>query len=130
MENDKLLEGNKLIAEFMGATVTSKNTCTNYGNMQIPYWAFERTDFDQVTLGAYKYATSWDWLMPVVENINTMKAPGYREKFDVVIWKNDCHINTYREVLFETFRYNGEELISVVYRCVIQFITWYNNLSK
>jgi|SRR6185312_15737930 len=57
MKENEILEGNKLIAEFMGAVFaeTQINIPSKDGQ-----WYF---------IEDLKYNYSWDWLMPVVEKI-------------------------------------------------------------
>lgn len=63
------LEGNKLIAEFMGGKVREDGTVSGYSKMPIPKWAKREYNFDTLRVGGYDYHTSWDWLMPVVGKI-------------------------------------------------------------
>jgi hypothetical protein len=55
--NNEIIQGNKLIAEFMGGTLDSPSA---------PYYYF-------LSEGRYKtellYHSSWDWLIPVIEKI-------------------------------------------------------------
>ena len=115
------MEGNKIIAEFMGEkTGTSKR-----GSLILIH---DKPDDDVSHPFSYpQYHTSWDWLMPVVEKINSVN----NNEYDVIIWRNDCHINDRTEIIFETSRRkSGELLIEVVWEAVIQFITWYNSLTS
>lgn len=66
MEN--VIEGNKLIAEFMGGRVTAIGTCKPYPS-DLPHWAKQLQDFDWIKIGGYEYHSSWDWLRPVIEKI-------------------------------------------------------------
>lgn len=78
--NKKIAEGNRLIAEFMGAIVTL-DYC------EIPdvqdglgfYFKKENApDFDlRYCSEGLKYHSSWDWLMPVVEKIESL---GYQSE--------------------------------------------------
>lgn len=52
MKKEEIIEGNKLIAEFMG-----EHTWTNLTTLKQEY------------NGNYQYHSSWDWLMPVVQKI-------------------------------------------------------------
>tara|TARA_R110002020_G_scaffold16416_1_gene57908 strand:- start:266 stop:520 length:255 start_codon:yes stop_codon:yes gene_type:complete len=77
---------NKLIAEFMGFTDEA---------------------FERVNLLTLKYNTSWDWLMPVVEKMNTTEL---WEEYDI------SYLATY---LVSTD-------INATYNAVIEFINEYN----
>ena len=66
----EIIEGNKLIADFMelesrdAIGIEKSNRCTKmfkFENKHIGGWSFT-----WVADGALKYHSSWDWLMPVV----------------------------------------------------------------
>tara|TARA_R110000782_G_scaffold29444_3_gene73233 strand:+ start:279 stop:557 length:279 start_codon:yes stop_codon:yes gene_type:complete len=60
------MKDNKLIAEFMGMTYSDPNDnsvmiqMTPQGNEVVP-------------IESMQYHTSWDWLMPVIENIDHLQ---------------------------------------------------------
>ena len=102
-------ENNRLIAEFMGYEIDPLFTMP------------DGSDYNNNAL----YHLSWDWLMPVVEKIESF------------IFKNDEYYNF--QILGGCCVYvissNGNELICVdngkskldcVYQAVIEFIEWYN----
>tara|TARA_B110000503_G_C6849799_1_gene290312 strand:+ start:70 stop:393 length:324 start_codon:yes stop_codon:yes gene_type:complete len=68
------MKDNKLIAEFMGMTYgdPNDNSVMIQGNEVVPIESME-------------YHSSWDWLMPVVEEIESM---GY----EVIIAESRCKI--------------------------------------
>ena len=63
MTDKEILDGNKLVAEFMGA----KMWVENYHGINIIKFPNEST-FD---LFGLKYHSSWDWLMPVIGKITS-----------------------------------------------------------
>jgi hypothetical protein len=119
------VEKNKLIAEFMGAKqayipfVTPKDMdfhmygvieCIEDGENEKTLFLPEEMEFD----------TSWDWLMPVVEKIESLG-------FDVFINTCVCRITDVgQDVLedIETFDYENKK--RATYQAVVQFIIWYN----
>jgi hypothetical protein len=120
MEQQQIIEGNKLIAEFMEATpckidVKSIDVVDAY---ECEEW---KLPIDEI-----EYHKSWDWLMPVVEKIegglfavtireNACRISGYRKYHDVEIWNKDV----------------STPKIQATYKTVLQFITWYNiNVKK
>ena len=107
----EILEGNKLIKDF-------------YTNEHI------RGQFGRIlSADEYKYHFSWDWLMPVVEKINTTELNG--ESFGVIIFGNYCHINDSENLIFEVTRASiNEPLVYAVWKAVVQFIHFYNTQSK
>ena len=88
---------NKLIAEFMGAEVTQLEV----GDIYCPVPSECGSEYGH----KLKYHTSWDWLMPVVEECLTT---GDRQHFVI----NDALLTC-----------NIEE----VYKAVVEFIKEYNN---
>jgi|SRR6478752_5426165 len=118
-------EGNKIIAEFMGAY---------YDNM-LGKFRIELNPFPNfmwtASLDEIKYHSSWDWLMPVVEKINALDS--LRNE---VAWADTYYINDYNRVV-EYGKYrkwskrvwrksHTEPKINAVWLAVIEFINWYN----
>src|SRR6185437_13454507 len=62
IDNNKIIEGNKLIAEFMGI----KDNPNKKG------YYYHPLKKDWGTIKGFKYHSSWDWLMPVVEKIRNI----------------------------------------------------------
>lgn len=102
------MNDNELIAEFMGF---------RYG---------QNADKN----GFMKYNKSWDWLMPVVEKIESLpEHPLYKKyRFSVSIKNNSCEISFARLSKGEPGHnhYEGKTKIDAVYKSVIDFIKWYN----
>jgi hypothetical protein len=102
---------NELIAEFMGQRVTPVGLRREV--MQKSYYANE-----------LKYDTSWDWLMPVVEKIESL---GYT--FEI---KSD-QAALFRDNVKYAFAggvigISGK--LSAVHEMVVEFIKWYNTQTK
>ena len=105
MNQQEIIEGNKLIAEFMGA----KMVVENYHGINI----IEFPDKSTKDLRGLRYHSSWDWLMPVVEKIHTMEE--YTEEYtsEQII---------YAPILQAIPLYG----IRRVWNEVVEFIKWYN----
>lgn len=100
------IEGNKLIAQFMGKDV-----------LHDTHVYHEKVDRLKVT--RMKYDTSWSWLMPVVEKIERETDYGLVSGSDYAYW------NKYGEnPLDEEFSGARKEAI---YEAVVEFITWHNS---
>jgi len=109
MDDMDIIEGNKLIAGFMQLETKNRNWDERlvylYGN----YW------YPSEKL---KYHSSWDWLMPVVEKIQSLggrfiigdgnRVTVYNKDYD---WRNGS---------------TEDELIECVWHGAIQFIKWHN----
>lgn len=110
METTKITEGNKLIAEFMGYQI-------NIGyNKQGVLFAGQHINANKLL-----YHSSWDWLMPVVEKIESLN-------FTTSIYHLPKTLNTVK--IFsggaDVVGKNGETKMEAVYKAVIEFIKWYN----
>jgi len=105
------LEKNKLIAEFM-----------NYPQSGIdnkdPYYYAMKHCFDNNLM---KYHSSWDWLMPVVEKIESL---GLNTK----IYTGHTTIAS-RDASFISQKLNDSK-IEATYEAVVEFIKWFNTLSQ
>jgi hypothetical protein len=94
---------NELIAEFIGDQGQRLND---------PKW---KSGDELIYL---KYHKSWDWLMPVVEKIETLK-------FSVMVIGKYTRIqcpHPYKEFATDIC----ETKIQSVYKAVVEFIKWYN----
>ena len=127
---------NKLIAEFMGEynvhDVDGRYVCNNcgheyssmLGDNEVP---MIHSDCKPDIVELAKYHTSWDWLMPVVVQINATT------KYTVVIQSMDCYVydsESGKQITFPTMNHQPDELINSVNEAVIQFIQWYNENQK
>jgi hypothetical protein len=99
------LENNKLIAEFLGYETYEMN-----GVLNVHY-----SENNIRTIQDTYYHADWNWLMEVVEKIESLG-------FDVVIVHNICKItNGENEILLEI----GQKIYAT-YNACIDFIKWYN----
>ena len=78
-----------------------------------PYW--RRDDCMEVKVKNFKYQTSWDWLMPVVEKIQFYAH--------VKIENTQCLITVNGNLITGVV---GGDNIDNVYKAAIEFINWYN----
>lgn len=99
MDKNFVLNGNKLIAEFIDWKwdIEIKSELCVFDN------SFE------TIINKAKYHKSWDWLMPVLNKIGIITNDNYYEK----------------QHLFQDY-YLPELDIKEVYSNVIEFIEWYN----
>ena len=108
---------NKIIAEFMGATLTK--------DLQIMYPVYEG---DSSYVKDLKYHSDWNWLMQVVEKIE-------RSKFVTEFEITKCNVFGVRVKIIpslkNTFSWFGsggkyKNKIEAVYFACVEFIKWYN----
>lgn len=125
MTNQEILEGNKLIAEFMEA----KMIVENYHGINI----IKFPDGQTHDLAGLRYHSLWDWLMPVVQKVTKLiqdkqyipigKYQEYKEQYDI-------YEEQWRK-LFDYRAYNFFKAdIESIYKAIISFIEWYNHNIK
>ena len=132
MTDKEIIEGNKKIAEFMGATfkdISRVNYPKGYKEWEAKFP--KGREFNHYgTIGDLiskytKYHSSWDWLMPVVAKIESLES---KERWMIEIVAGDCYLYTNNSG--EYFKHIGNNKIESVYSVVVQFITWYNSQSN
>jgi len=132
MEN--IIANNKLIAEFMGynfidgdfkVTHSNKTSNSDFKEWCPTYWD------DDLDSGGYLVSPSnllfhsdWNWLMEVVEKIESIKIETYKVRVD--IYFNCCQIYpTHWDELISIYG-NKETKLEIVYNACIEFIKWYS----
>jgi len=119
MEKKDVIEGNCVIAFFMGGKKSRIDNDTRYIRFPEPHAGTETYAFYKQNL---KYHKSWDWLMPVVERIEGL---GY----DVFIGTNSCYLSKpNQQVVVHTNKF--ENKLQTVYEAIVSFVEWYNSLQK
>jgi hypothetical protein len=145
-----ILNRNKLIAEFMGWRPSVIE-----GGIKLYYFpnseTGEYTDTcKQESLYAMEYHKSWNWLMPVVEKVETTEYP-LPEKYRRGFLKDETAYHIEIDTLYdprEEFKgWTGSVLfvhgnpifdpgirfktkIEAMYNAVVGFIAWYNEQNK
>lgn len=113
------MEENKLIAEFMEWDV--KRPATIPTNLHLSNLELDNGDTMEL-----RYHESWDWLMPVVEKIESFIFDE-NNSYNVTIGStNYCIIQDSNGDSVEIIKDNGETKLETVYQAVVEFIKWYN----
>lgn len=122
---EKIIEGNNLIAVFRGLKYQPSVEVYDNVNQDVPpyiqkeRWIENSNDTITPIYDELKYHSSWDWLMPVVEEIENLKE--YREDGkDVAVG------------IWMALKYNHRTLpkIEAVWLAIVTFIKWYNSYTK
>lgn len=104
------MKDNKLIAEFMGVDAEIISTGNVHSWSDSPFFYTTEDSKDKVieNIAWYsKYHTSWDWLMPVIENIDHLRYTPVKGIEDALSTR---HIgDTYRAVVEFIKTYNDEQ---------------------
>lgn len=137
-------EENTLIAEFMGRKFEARLGDTSYQRLFTSYTEcleyIKKHDLNGYTpqlgwgMGCGQYHESWEWLMPVVDRIESLLL-------SVQITDNNCFISWLgaepddKEFLkrleqFDGIDEYGDTKIEAVYNAVSKFIEWYNDCPK
>ena len=106
---DNTEKNNKLIAEFMGGKYLGDD-CWGLPNSNEVY-------------DILHYHTSWGWLMPVVEKINSLEYRVQINHNNTLIFDGDIIINP-------PFGYGNYSMIDCTYDAVINFINLYNTKNN
>ena len=131
MENKEIIEGNKLVAEFDGWVIDN-----SFPDKDRTYIKNGGIELDTT----FKYHTSWDWLMPVVEKIFRMKIGDGIEYVEYPFLRTFGMLNNHKCSSHKTeepdgkimVRLNGfsvfksDSLIEATFLSVVEFIKWYN----
>lgn len=110
---------NELIAKFMGWTQHDKvKEWMNVPKGQDLHFKAWKLRKDSLL-----FNESWDWLMPVVEKIETMDRTLVNIYGDGTVIAVD---NEGLEIYGKTTHGNKDDKIQHVYRAIVDFIKWYN----
>lgn len=102
MSEQEILEGNKLIAEFMGYKIPNQTHKLN--------WIVYKDVFQPML-----FNTSWDWLMPAIKECLN------KSEENLADWEY------YYEQIDDSF---FQIEIHQTWSAVVEFIKWYNSCQK
>lgn len=106
-------EGNKLIANFCMVERLEDNKYCFFLPDHVLKFA---SPLKWLDISEMKFHLLWEWLMPVVEKIESIKDS---DDYEVDIFGNCCDIGGKIEVV-------GKTKIEATWKAVTQFIQWYN----
>ena len=133
MAQEETIENNKLIAEFMGGEFANHNC------QPTAYWEFWKdeppSNAPYIFNRHLKYHTSWGWLMPVVEKIESLpdgkwyihiqgNTVSIEDGNETPLW--DYHINHEDPIMALFPQKPDNKPIESVYQAIVEFIKWYN----
>ena len=131
MEN--IIENNKIIAEFMGVFDKILSTGNMHSWSDAPFYYTTEDTREKVikNISRYsKYSKDWNWLMEVVEKIESFVFDD-NNSFNVTIGAtNYCVIQDSNGEIYENIEDSEETKLLTVYKAVIKFIKWYNKQNK
>ena len=118
---DNIIENNKLIAEFMGFIADKSFEVKLVDGINTSYYYYK--DDVMCLPETMRYNSSWNWLMEVVEKIESLGN-------DILITSNYIQITYDKGEKFITIELEGNIKIFAVYNACIEFIKWYNKQNK
>ena len=128
MTKKEILEGNKLIAFFMGFTDSDVNPII----LSVPKGEELKYKAFRLNINKMNYNSSWDWLIPVLNKINKIKigiAEAYYDR-DHNLTKLSRKFHSDCSQLDNMLDLESSCLlpanIEVIYPMVITFVKWYN----
>jgi len=130
MTEGKIIEGNKLIAEFMGVKIVDNDIFYEFKDVPEHIWRF-RIDQMPVIIQDLMYHESWDWLMPVIIKIHNtseyrISLPEFVKDFEgehsTLLW----NVKTMANRSF----YTKDNPMDCIWEAVVYFIQKYGNGNK
>jgi hypothetical protein len=122
------MKDNELIAEFMGYERSREvwDEGEHAYTMKIPQ-AWNKW----VIPSKMQYSTSWDWLMPVLEKIESLGHDTNINAFHCgrADHFQRCSIEN-KDIGYQQFGCNSESKIKSVYLAVVEYIKWYNSQKQ
>lgn len=128
-----IVESNELIAEFMGEFDKILSTGNIHSWSDAPFYYTTEDTKEKVikNISKYsKYSKDWNWLMKVVDKIESLVLND-DNSFNVTIGAtNYCVIQDSYGEIYENTEDSEETKLLTVYKAVIKFIKWYNKQNK
>lgn len=122
---EEIFEGNKIIADFMDYTIQTREVYASFVGCP-------EEELDNMPLSNLYYH-SWEWLMCVVEKIETIRThdhKGYIQSISVIIDGRICTIETSGYTSGTISTCISESKLESTWKACIEFIKWYNDIPK
>lgn len=131
-------EGNRKIAEFMGGSLLGTETYEmphgSRSEVEIENWSgiaeVPSGQYDMAKIGIFSYDSSWSWLWPVIDKIESL---GFnfvisRRGIQVTKWRARGRFEATDLIIDEDFLddYTGAAKLTASWDCVVSFISWYS----
>jgi hypothetical protein len=116
MKKEEILSANKLIAVFLGGKIVRENGLIFINGI---------TGGQQTPMGL-KYHSSWDWIMPVIDKIESVDNFAYKVILHYGIGFISDSSKHGEPVIC---RKTGGTRLETTYKLAVDFIIWYNKKS-
>lgn len=115
--DQSIVDGNKLIAEFMGFEFVANQS----------RYMLTISDFLENELAStYKFKISWDWLMPVVDKIESLNEVCDFNINYCSVYGHEVSVSNLYKNTFNPYSVKDETKIEAVYNACLKFIQYYN----
>jgi hypothetical protein len=130
MGASEIIENNKLIAEFMGFVEDDKiYTNKSKSNPLPPFW--NQGFSNKCCEDDIRFHSSWDWLMPVLEKIESLGCKTVASQSD---FNDNQYINIMTGISIinqdaqNPSKFMGQDKIKInaYYKAIVEFIKWIN----
>lgn len=135
MTQEEIIEGNKLIAEFM--ELEFSKVAKGLPDIKYRHRFTQHGFYDETHEGMLLFHSSWDWLMPIVEKIENIfilhkysVTIAIESDIPVIITVHFYQSDPTKQRLYKQFRGISPNRIEAVYKTVVEFIKWYNKQEK
>lgn len=127
MEKQEIIESNELIAHFMGMKLTkgwAPKGSTPFVDWKVP----EDSPLYSIahTSESLYFHSSWDWLMPVVEKIESL---GYHTTCSKTIFHISRNGSCKSKIPFPIIEFESTKRENT-YLAIVKFIKWYNTTQS
>lgn len=118
MTEQEILEGNNLIAQFMGYIQEE--------TIDEGWLMWKRNKQDAISFRTLTFEKNWNELMPVLDRIESLTAEDGRGVVNFVVTQDSvyCVISQGGEAIIAD--YQGETRIECTYGAILKFIKWHN----
>ena len=126
-----LEEKNRMIAKFMGFEDESRFIGGHNVMRRKTIWKFGCQQYESYNYDDLKYHISWDWLMPVVEKIESLEY-SVEKNLQRIDGDFQCLITKGNDILFQEFAVKSiesghwEHVLKAMHYLVVEFINFYN----
>ena len=120
MTAEDIISNNKIIAEFLG--YKNKDGCNDRFVCKRVVDGYEK--WLVLRHKNLRYHISWDWIMPVVDKIESMGYGFTKDPWGVEITE---FISGKEQEIIRLERHENETNIEQYYEAVVEFIKWYIN---
>jgi hypothetical protein len=135
MKTNETLQGNRILAEFMGLKPGYNSYTKKYNWGDGIFFMTNGDTIEEVMdaiVGYAKYHSSWDWLMPVVEKIESF---GFRfeialNEVDLYDIENDRFSTSVNFPDCDGLKDCGLTKIHAAFLACVEFAKWYKNQAK